>query len=181
MSGTTITVFGSARSLPGSPEYSLAEQLGRLIAQAGWTVCNGGYGGTMEAAAKGAHAAGGQAIGVTCSIFDGRGSANPYITQEIPTPDLPARLDALVRLGHAYVVLPGGTGTLLELALVWELLSKRLVADLRPVILVGGHWLPVLQPISKAQPDAFELQTAADAPGVISLLTAALPHNPTRA
>jgi uncharacterized protein (TIGR00730 family) len=154
-----VTVFGSSKPPPLSPEYETAHQLGYAIASAGWILCNGGYGGTMEAAAKGAVEAGGHTIGVTCRAF-GRSGPNPYIQQEIQTFYLLVRLDTLVRLGKAYMLLPGGTGTLLELALVWELLSKRLLRRKAPIILLGDHWQPVVETVLRVQPDATEPQIA---------------------
>ncbi len=173
-----ITVFGSSTPRPLSPAYQIAYELGRAIAQAGWTLCNGGYGGTMEAAARGAVEAGGHTIGVTCSSLGWRGGPNTYIRQEIPTFDLLTRLNTLVRLGRAYVVLPGGTGTLLELALVWELLNKGLLRRRAPLILLGDHWTPLLEPIRREQPDGLTPQVARDVPAVIALLKAALAGGP---
>lgn len=133
-----ITVFGTGRAKPGHPAYELAEQLGGLLAQAGFTIANGGYGGTMLASAKGAAEAGGEVIGVTCSAF--RSRANEYVSREIVTPTLDERLDTLIGLGEAYVVLPGGTGTLLEFAKVWELKNKGFPEADKPIILAGGFW-----------------------------------------
>ena len=165
-----VTVFGSSAPGPSSPTYQTAYELGRAIAACGWTLCNGGYGGTMEAAAKGAVEAGGHTIGVTCSVLRGRGGANEYIKQEMQTFYLVTRLDTLVRLGNAYVVLPGGTGTLLELALVWELFNKRLLRRNAPIVLLGDHWQAVVETIRSAQPDAVEVQVAPDAPVAVKLL-----------
>jgi uncharacterized protein (TIGR00730 family) len=139
----TITVFGSGTAEPGSETYEQARQLGEAISRQGWTLCNGGYGGTMEAAAMGAKQAGGKVIGVTCEIFGRTAGPNRYIDEEIKTPNLLARLDKLVELGDAYVVLPGGTGTLLELAYVWELTNKRLTAR-KPIVLLGDWWRDVI-------------------------------------
>ena len=105
----TITVFGSGMVTPTDALYETAVATGRVIAEAGFALCNGGYGGTMEASARGARDAGGHTIGVTCSIF-GRGGPNPFINQEIPTTSLFERLDHLIQRGDAYVVFPGGTG-----------------------------------------------------------------------
>ena len=173
-----ITVFGSSTPEPLSPAYQTAYELGRAIGQAGWTLCNGGYGGTMEAAARGAVEAGGHTIGVTCSVFRVRGGPNAYIRQEVPTFDLLTRLNTLVRLGNAYVLLPGGTGTLLELALVWELLNKGLLRRQAPLILLGDHWTPLLDPIRRDQPDCLAPHVAADVPAVIALLKAAFTGSP---
>lgn len=181
MSATIVTVFGSSRPAPGSPAYQAAYELGRAVAAAGWTLCNGGYGGTMEAAARGAVEAGGHTIGVTCATFRGRSGPNAYIRQEVPTFDLLTRLNTLVRLGWAYVVLPGGTGTLLELALVWELLNKSLVRRRNtPLILLGEHWGPVVELILREQPDSLPPQVVTDVPGVIEAIRAAWAGSPPR-
>lgn len=137
-----VSVFGTGRARPGEPAYALAEQVGRALALAGFAVANGGYGGTMHAAAKGATDAGGTVIGVTCSAFES--SANEYVTREIVTASLEERLNTLVRLGQAYVVLPGGTGTLLELAMVWELKNKGFLDRAKSIILVGQFWRPLV-------------------------------------
>ena len=173
MSATIVTVFGSSQPAPLTPAYQTAYELGRAIAAAGWTLCNGGYGGTMEAAARGAVEAGGHTIGVTCTAFGGRGGPNAYIRQEVPTFDLLTRLNTLVRLGWAYVVLPGGTGTLLELALVWELLNKSLLRRRAPLILLGEHWGSVVALVLREQPDALQPQVIADISGVIATIHAA--------
>lgn len=164
-------MFGSSRPERGTPAYEQAYALGRAIAAAGWQLCNGGYGGTMEAAAKGAVEAGGHTIGVTCRAF-GRSGPNAFIRQEIPTFSLLTRLDTLVRLGDAYVVLPGGTGTLLEIALVWESLNKRLLRRDAPLVLLGDFWLPVAETVRREQPEAPAPLVAADADGVVGLLRA---------
>lgn len=173
MPATIVTVFGSSQPEPLSPAYQTAYELGHAIAAAGWTLCNGGYGGTMEAAARGAVEAGGHTIGVTCSALGGRGGPNPYIRQEVPTFDLLTRLDTLVRLGWAYVVLPGGTGTLLELALVWEMLNKSLLRRKAPIILLGDFWSPVAGLIRREQPDALEPVVVHDVAEVVAAIRAA--------
>ena len=139
-----VSVFGTGRAKAGDENYKLAEQLGRLLAEAGFAIANGGYGGTMEAAAKGAREAGGEVIGVTCLAF-GRGAANKYISREIVTKSLNERLDKLIELGGAYVVMAGGTGTLLELAMVWELKNKGFLEGWKPVILLGEYWKPLIE------------------------------------
>jgi uncharacterized protein (TIGR00730 family) len=168
-----VTVFGSSQPQPPTPAYQLAYDLGHAIAQAGWTLCNGGYGGTMEAAARGACEAGGHTIGVTCTAF-GRGGANEYIRQEVPTFDLLARLNTLVRLGRAYVILPGGTGTLLELALVWELLNKRILRRAATaLVLLGEHWAPLIPIVRREQPDTLEPYVALSVAEAITHLSQA--------
>ncbi len=162
-----VTVFGGSDAAAASALYSQAYELGAAIARAGWTLCNGGYGGTMEAGARGAFEAGGHTIGVTCAALRGRSGANPYIRQEVPTFDLFTRLDTLIRLGRAYVVLPGGSGTLLELAAVWELLNKGLIRNRGPVVLLGEHWEPVVDAVRAAQPEALPLERVGDVAAAI--------------
>jgi len=151
MAEKTITIFGSGRTSRSDSRYALAYELGSRLAEAGFAIANGGYGGTMLAAAQGAAAAGGKVTGVTCSAFKS-GKANQYITDEIVTASLDERLATLVRLGDAYAVLPGGTGTLLELALVWELKNKGFMNKAKPIILLGEFWEPVVDLVTKDDP-----------------------------
>ena len=138
-----VAIFGTGRAGPGEPAYVLAERVGRALAEAGFIIVNGGYGGTMLAAAKGAAEAGGTIVGVTCSAFK-NSVANAYVTREVPTDSLEERLHNLIKAGEAYVVLPGGTGTLLELASIWELKHKGFLDRGKPIILVGGFWKPLV-------------------------------------
>lgn len=146
-----ISVFGASRIEPDNEMFRLAEELGRALAQAGFQVANGGYGGAMLASARGASQAGGRVHGVTCKAFK-RSAANEFVTDEISTETLEERLAALIRLGQAYVVLPGGTGTLLELADVWEHKHKGFADADRPIILFGDFWKPLVAMMEQADP-----------------------------
>jgi uncharacterized protein (TIGR00730 family) len=146
------------------------------VAEAGWALATGGYGGVMEAASRGAASAGGQAVGVLCKVFGSVG--NRHLTRRIVTPDLYMRLRQLIDLGDGYVALPGSTGTLAELALVWELMNKRLL-PLRPLVCLGSYWRPVVTMFAselthdpriaaRGLPDRKgELITLADSPGAV--------------
>lgn len=149
-----VTIFGSSRAVAGSSAYTRAEKLGLGIAQHGWIVCNGGYGGTMAAAAKGARRGGGETIGVTCAVYGG--SPNSYVTHHEEAPDLFARLGRLLDLGDGYVILPGGSGTLLEFALVLEFLHKRLM-PVKPVVLFGNYWRSIIATVQRDR-DSFEAE-----------------------
>lgn len=138
-----IAIFGSSRVRPGDPLYALAEKLGFRLAQAGYNVCNGGYGGVMEASARGCRRGGGRALGVPIA---GSGTPNAYVDELAPARDLWERLRTLVETGSGYVVLPGGTGTLLELAMVWELAYKGWARS-APIWVWEPFWGPVLQRI----------------------------------
>jgi uncharacterized protein (TIGR00730 family) len=163
MSEKIVTIFGTSRAGAGDAIFTLAMEMGRLLAQAGFTIANGGYGGTMLAAAKGATEAGGEIIGVTCSAFKSS-KVNKYVTREIVTGSLDERLETLVKLGQAYIVLPGGTGTLLELAKVWELKNKGFLNADKPIILLGGFWKPLIELIATDDADSSRYVKLADEP-----------------
>jgi uncharacterized protein (TIGR00730 family) len=141
-----VTIFGSALPVEGSAAYIEAQRLGRLLAEAGYAVCNGGYSGLMEASARGAREAGGHTIGITCVIWPR--TANPYIVEEVRTRNFPERLMTLIERGDAYIVLPGGTGTLAELALAWEMMNKgslsKTVGGRKPLLVMAPYWQPVI-------------------------------------
>jgi uncharacterized protein (TIGR00730 family) len=142
----TVTVFGSSLPGEGSATYLEAHRLGKLLAEAGYAVCNGGYGGLMEASARGAHESGGHTVGITCVVWPR--PANPYVVEEVRTQSFPERLMTLIARGDAYVVLPGGTGTLAELALVWEMMNKgslsKTVGGQKPLLVMAPYWQPVI-------------------------------------
>lgn len=163
MAKKVVTIFGTGRAKPGDEVFTLAYETGALLAQAGFTIANGGYGGTMLAAAKGATEAGGEVIGVTCSAFKSS-RANEYITRVVVTQSLDERLETLIELGRAYVVLPGGTGTLLELAKVWELKNKGFLDMNRPIILIGGFWKPLVDLVATDDPDSSRYVELTDDP-----------------
>ena len=138
--GPIVAVYGSNAPQDGQPDYARARALGRLLARAGYVVATGGYAGTMEAASRGAKEAGGHVVGVTTSIFDKvRLGANPYVDEEIKFPTLFQRLHHLVTMADAWVALPGGIGTLSEVALTWSLMQVGEV-ERQPFVLVGAMW-----------------------------------------
>lgn len=138
----TITLFGSSKPREGDPEYTLARTTGRLLAEAGFSICNGGYRGTMEASARGAREAHGRTIGVTVSTFPA--TANPYIQEEIKASSLWDRIRLLMEHGDAYLIFKGSTGTLLEFAAVWESVNKGLMPE-KPILVLGGFWKSVVE------------------------------------
>ncbi len=142
----TITIFGSSRPKEGEAEYITAYNLGRLLAQKGFDVCTGGYQGIMNAISRGAKENGAEAIGIT---VDGWGAhPSEFLTKEIKCANLNDRLEKLVSLGDAYVVLQGGTGTLLELALVWELINKKML-KIKPIVSHSLMWKEIAGIIDK--------------------------------
>src|SRR5207302_1300266 len=142
---SAITVFGGSRVQPDSDEYLAALLLGRKLAEHGFSVVTGGYNGVMEAVSRGAKEAGGHVIGVTVDViarnFDR--VPNAFLDQEVRTAALLERIDKMVELGAAYVVLPGGAGTLAELGVVWNLALLGALQN-KPLIVVGRGWERVL-------------------------------------
>lgn len=138
-----VTVFGSARVGEGAPEYQDAHRLGRLLAERGDVIVSGGYGGLMEAVSRGAHEVGGQIVGVTVAPWIGRIAPNPYLSEERSAQTLFERLEALVE-SEALIALPGGAGTLGEVALAWNLRQMELMLP-KPVILVGAVWQQMVE------------------------------------
>ncbi len=132
-----VTVFGSAMPMPGDEEYKIAYKLGKLLAANGFDVVNGGYFGIMEAVSKGATENGSSATGITLRYL--KRKPNEFLTKIISCDNLFERISKLIELGDAYVILQGGTGTLLEFAAVWEYLNKDLI-DRKPVACHSSMW-----------------------------------------
>lgn len=145
--GIIVSVFGSSRARQGDPKYEEARALGRMLAERGYRIRCGGYGGTMEAVSRGAREAGGEATGITVRAFDPL-PANQWLEEELKASDLFQRLRELILPADGYVVLRGGLGTLTELMLTWTLLQVRRIRG-KPLILVGEHWQPILETLSR--------------------------------
>jgi uncharacterized protein (TIGR00725 family) len=143
-----ITVFGSSRPAETHPDYLEALQVGRLLAHHGFAVCSGGYGGVMEAVSRGAKEANGKTYGVTAEFFSR--PANPFVDVEVRVKTWEERLFELIRLADGFVACKGGTGTLVELAVVWEMLNKSVIAP-KPVAIVGNFWQPILDRVREVE------------------------------
>jgi uncharacterized protein (TIGR00730 family) len=134
--------------MPESPAYELARSVGAHLAQAGFAVSTGGYAGTMAAVSQGAAEYGGRVIGVGCRRIEAyRGAGfNRWVTEKVHYETLTERLLHLVSHNDGMVVLPGGVGTLSELALAWSLLQVGEL-DRRPLVLVGSIWRAAMEPL----------------------------------
>jgi uncharacterized protein (TIGR00730 family) len=137
-----VTVFGSSRPRESDAEYEEARELGRILAAAGFSVCTGGYGGVMAAVSRGAKEGGGKTYGVTAEFFSAR--ANSWIDVEVRVATWQERLFELIRLAHGFVACKGGTGTLVELAVVWEMLNKSVMTG-KPLSVLGQFWSPIIE------------------------------------
>ena len=163
-----VAVFGGAWIEEQEIEHHEAETFGRLCAEAGIEVVNGGYAGIMGAASKGAASANGTVVGVTIAPFTERVAVNPWLTHEVEAADLYARLP-LICDADAWVAFPGGVGTLSEVALCWSLVQTESVTP-RPLVIVGERWdaaLTKFRELLYAEEGHFELvrpaASAADA------------------
>lgn len=141
-----ITIFGSSKPINNEEQYSTAYNLGKQLALNGFDICTGGFNGIMEAASRGAVEGGGEAIGVTVNLWGGR--TNKYVTKEIVCDTLFERINKLIELGDAFVVLQGGTGTLLELAAAWEYSNKGLMNS-KPVLCHSSIWKTIVSEMNE--------------------------------
>ena len=143
-----VTVFGSSRPRESDAEYEEARELGRMLAANGFSVCSGGYGGVMAAVSRGAKEAGGKTYGVTAEFFSA--AVNSWIDVEVRVATWQERLFELIRVGHGFVVCRGGTGTLVELAVVWEMLNKSVMTG-KPLTVLGNFWAPIIECVREVE------------------------------
>lgn len=137
----TVTVFGSSSAPVYSADYNSALELGAKLAAKGYDVATGAYGGVMEAVLKGASDYNVKRIGI--GLNDPKREFNNYVGEKIIAGSYLERLGLLLDTGDIYVILPGGTGTLLELVAAWALKEKNL-SDKR-IICVGDVWYEMFQ------------------------------------
>jgi uncharacterized protein (TIGR00730 family) len=144
-----ITVFGSSRPQEQDADYGEARALGEHLAKAGFAVCSGAYGGVMEAVSRGAKAAGGKTYGVTSEFFSAA-RVNAWIDVEVRMKTWDERLFELIKLGDGFVVCRGGTGTLAELAVLWEMQNKAIIGR-KPIVALGDFWTPILSRVREVE------------------------------
>ena len=142
-----VTIFGSARAEPGSWVYVEVKRVARALAELGCDIVTGGGPGLMQAANEGAAEAGAaernQSIGIRVDLpFEQEG--NPFVEQMFEHRTFFTRLHHFVLASDAFVVAPGGIGTVLETMMIWQLLQVRHLHD-TPLILVGKMWAELVQ------------------------------------
>ena len=148
-----VAVFGSSAGRPGEPAYEAARACGRLLAEAGYAVATGGYGGAMEACSRGAAEAGGTVIGVTApAAFPGRPGPNRWVQVEVPAGTLTERIHLILARSAASITLDGSIGTLTELAVAWNVtfVAGLAGAPAKPVVAVGPTWAAVVAYLAEA-------------------------------
>jgi uncharacterized protein (TIGR00730 family) len=142
-SGPCVTVFGSARFPEGHPYYELGRKVGETLAHLGFTVMTGGGPGIMEAANRGAREAGGVSIG--CNIqLPAEQYANPYLDKFVTLEHFFVRKVLLFKYSYAFVILPGGFGTMDEFFEVLTLVQTKKTVDF-PLIVMGKEYYTTLQ------------------------------------
>jgi uncharacterized protein (TIGR00730 family) len=137
-----VTIFGSARAKPGSFVYEEVKRVATALAETGCDIITGGGPGLMQAANEGAIAAKApernRSIGIRVDLpFEQDG--NPFVDQMFQHKTFFTRLHHFVLTSDAFVVAPGGIGTVLELMMIWQLLQVKHVQN-APLILVGKMW-----------------------------------------
>ena len=170
--GPCITVFGSARTPPGSPEYALAERAARACVERGYGVITGGGPGIMEAANKGAREAGGVSVGLNISLPHEQ-DANPFVDRDklISFDFFFVRKTMLVKYAQGFICMPGGFGTLDELSEALTLIQTGKTARF-PIVLVGkefwGHFVDWVKDTLLSggyiSPDDLDLFAVTDSP-----------------
>jgi uncharacterized protein (TIGR00730 family) len=136
-----VTIFGGAKCAEPDPEYAQARRVGELLADAGYTICTGGYLGVMEGASRGAHERGGRVLGITMNQF--KAEPNRYLTDKVATPHFYERLQRLITRSVGFIAIRGGMGTVTELSLVWNKIQTGVIGP-RPVVLLGDCWPPIV-------------------------------------
>ncbi|HUB08873.1 MAG TPA: TIGR00730 family Rossman fold protein [Myxococcales bacterium] len=159
--GPCVTVFGSARFTEATPEYRLAREVGAELGRAGFTVMTGGGPGIMEAANRGARDVGGRSIG--CNIrLPKEQQPNPYLDRWFEFDHFFVRKLMLVKYSYAFIVMPGGFGTLDETFETLTLIQTRKIKDFPLVFMGTSFWGPLIQflrgtPIARGTLDEAEL------------------------
>src|SRR5918912_2052178 len=137
-----VTIFGGSRCTEHDAEYAQAHRVGELLANAGYTICTGGYLGVMEGASRGARERGGRVLGIIMNQF--KAEPNRYLTDKVASAHFYERLQNLIQRSVGFIAIRGGAGTVTELSLVWNKLQTRVIEP-RPLVLLGDCWPPVIE------------------------------------
>lgn len=136
-----ITVFGSGGTSEDDEYFKEVVEIGKILAKSGFTVCCGGYAGTMEAICRGVKAEGGKTIGIT--INTAKSKPNRYIDENVAMANWVERLMELIAIGDNYLILKGGSGTLVEIAAVLEMFNKKFMKE-KKMFFVSSFWKEVI-------------------------------------
>ncbi|MDO8551384.1 MAG: LOG family protein [bacterium] len=147
-----ISVLGFSETKPGDELYQSTYEVSKKLAEAGYTIVNGGGPGVMKASTEGAKAGGGRAVGVYFNPkgmvnFEGRDPSNP-VDEKIVQSNYLDRTLKLLELGDAYLIFNGGTGTISEFGMAWGL-ARLYFGYHKPLILYGTFWHDILETIAR--------------------------------
>lgn len=137
-----VTIFGGSKCDESCEEYGQARRVGQLLAEAGYTICTGGYLGVMEAASRGAREKGGRVLGIVMNQF--KAEPNRYLTDKVASAHFYERLQNLITRSLGFIALRGGMGTVTEVSLVWNKMQTRVIGA-RPLVLLGDCWPPLVK------------------------------------
>ncbi len=169
--GPAVSIFGSARTSPDDPVYKTAEKLSAMLVKNGFAVITGGGGGIMEAANKGAAKAGGKSIGLNI-ILPREQKPNRYSNIKVEFNYFFIRKVMFIKYASAYIIMPGGLGTLDELFEAATLIQTQRIKPL-PIVLVGSdYWSGLMDwirnqlvktlKISREDMDIFQIMDSPD-------------------
>ncbi len=141
-----VTIFGGSKCSHESEEYEQARRAGQLLAEAGITICTGGYLGVMEGASRGARESGGRVLGIVMNQF--KAEPNRYLTEKVASAHFYERLQNLITRSVGFIAIRGGAGTVTELSLVWNKLQTGVIEPC-PLVLLGDCWPPVVEALRR--------------------------------
>jgi hypothetical protein len=137
-----VTIFGGSKCDESCVEYGQARRVGQLLAEAGYTICTGGYLGVMEAASRGAREKGGRVLGIVMNQF--KAEPNRFLTDKVASAHFYERLQNLITRSLGFIALRGGMGTVTEVSLVWNKMQTHVIEP-RPLVLLGDCWPPLVK------------------------------------
>ena len=141
--GPCVTIFGSARTTPGTTYYEMARRMGEECAKLGFTVMTGGGPGIMQAGNQGAFEAGGRSIGVNIELpFEQQ--LNPYVHRSVTMRYFFTRKVVLVKYSYAFIVLPGGAGTMDEMFETMTLIQTGKLRNFAIILMGKDYWQPLM-------------------------------------
>lgn len=172
-----ITSFGSAFIEENQPLFNEIYTIGKSIGECGWSVCSGGYSGSMEAISKGVKSTGGKTTGI--GVKGWTTVPNKYIDEVVRMPNLMERIVELITIADAYIIFKGGTGTLVEISVTLELMNKKAMPE-KPMIFYTDFWQNVIEILKLDSPALKSLieknvkfiNSPADLTSVLQALTA---------
>ncbi|MBI2600770.1 LOG family protein [Candidatus Daviesbacteria bacterium] len=173
----SVAIFGYADSIESDSLYKSVVAVARKLAEAGYTVVDGGGPGVMKAATVGAKLGGGHVVGVTLypkdmDNFEGRDKTNLF-DEEIKTDNYVERTLSLMKEGQVYVVFKGGTGTISEFGMAWGL-ARLYFGHHKPLILYGKFWKNIIEAFKEnmfLRPEDLKVYKVVDSPtGVLKAI-----------